>query len=55
MRIFCGAEGRGPAARVHWLEGGHEFPLVERAVPLVLADVAEFFHQRATHEIPAKL
>ncbi len=43
-----------PPPRVHWLEGGHEFPLVERAVPLVLADAAEFFHQRATHEIPAK-
>lgn len=30
-------------ARVHWLEGGHEFALVESAVPLVLADAAEFF------------
>lgn len=29
-------------ARVHWLEGGHEFPLVERAVPLVVADMAAF-------------
>ena len=31
--------------RVHWLEGGHEFALVERAVPLVLADAAEFFRK----------
>ena len=30
------------AARVHWLEGGHEFPLVERAVPLVVADMTAF-------------
>ncbi len=29
-------------ARVHWLEGGHEFPLVERAVPLVVADMTAF-------------
>ncbi|MBI5692796.1 MAG: hypothetical protein HZC55_22180 [Verrucomicrobia bacterium] len=33
----------GLSARVHWLDGGHEFPLVERAVPIVLADAAEFF------------
>jgi S-formylglutathione hydrolase FrmB len=30
-------------ARVHWLEGKHEFPVVERAVPIVLADAAEYF------------
>src|SRR5688572_7635723 len=30
-------------ARVHWLEGGHQFPLVEAALPIVLADAAEFF------------
>ncbi len=34
---------RNLPARVHWLEGGHEFALVERAVPLVLADAADFF------------
>ncbi len=34
---------RNIAARVHSLEGGHEFALVERALPLVLADAAEFF------------
>lgn len=38
------AEGL-PAPRVHRLEGGHEFPLVERAVPLVLADAAAHFRQ----------
>lgn len=32
--------------RVHRLEGGHEFPLVQRAVPLVLADAAEFFQKK---------
>lgn len=30
-------------AGVHWLEGGHEFSVVERAVPLVLADASAFF------------
>jgi S-formylglutathione hydrolase FrmB len=33
-------------ARVHRLEGGHEFPLVERAVPLVLADATDFFQKK---------
>jgi S-formylglutathione hydrolase FrmB len=33
------------SARVHRLEGGHEFALVERALPLVLADAAEFFQK----------
>ncbi|MCX6953442.1 MAG: alpha/beta hydrolase-fold protein [Verrucomicrobia bacterium] len=32
--------------RVHRLEGGHEFSLVERALPLVLADAANFFHNQ---------
>lgn len=30
-------------ARVHWLEGGHTFDVVERALPLVLADAAKAF------------
>lgn len=30
-------------ARVHWLEGGHEYPVVERSLPIVLADAAEYF------------
>jgi S-formylglutathione hydrolase FrmB len=34
-----------PAPRVHRLEGGHEFAVVERAVPLVLADAADFFQK----------
>lgn len=34
-------------ARVHRLAGGHEFSLVERALPLVIADAAEFFRQHA--------
>lgn len=40
-------EGKGLPARVHRLEGGHEFSLVERALPLVLADAAEFFRSGA--------
>lgn len=33
----------GQTARVHWFDGGHELALVERALPTVLADAAEFF------------
>jgi S-formylglutathione hydrolase FrmB len=33
----------GQTARVHRLEGAHEFPVVERALPLVLADAAASF------------
>ena len=43
-------EEKGLPARVHRLEGGHEFSLVERALPLVLADAAEFF--RGTGSLP---
>ena len=32
-----------PPPRVHRLEGGHQFPLVIQAVPLVLADAGETF------------
>ncbi len=35
-------------ARVHRLEGGHEFSLVERALPLVVADAREFFNRSST-------
>lgn len=35
----------GIHARIHRLEGGHEFPVVERALPLVLADATAFFAQ----------
>jgi S-formylglutathione hydrolase FrmB len=31
------------SANVHWLDGGHEFSLVERAVPLVVAEATKFF------------
>ena len=40
-------------ARVHRLEGGHEFSLVERAIPLVLADAAEFFHKASAIPLPS--
>jgi S-formylglutathione hydrolase FrmB len=30
-------------ARVHWLEGGHEFPLVQQAIGVIIADAAECF------------
>ncbi len=46
---------RGLPARVHRLDGGHEFALVERALPLVLADAAEFFQKDPApppHPIP---
>ena len=33
-------------SRVHWLEGGHEFPLVVSSLPIVLADAAEYFGVR---------
>jgi hypothetical protein len=33
-------------ARVHWLEGGHEFSLVEKALPIVFSDAAAFFGGR---------
>lgn len=36
---------RGRTARVHWLEGGHEFALVERALAPLCADAAEVFFQ----------
>ncbi|WP_457795322.1 alpha/beta hydrolase [Horticoccus sp. 23ND18S-11] len=38
-------EAHGGVARVHWLEGGHEFTLVERALVPLLADAAEQFFQ----------
>ena len=42
------AAGTPPlTARVHRLDGGHEFSLVERALPLVLADAGEFFHKQS--------
>ncbi len=40
--FLAALKARSLPARVHWLEGGHEFPLVERAVPLVVADMAAF-------------
>ena len=46
---------RGLPARVHRLDGGPEFSLVERALPLVLADAAEFFQKDPApppHPIP---
>lgn len=33
-------------ARVHWIEGGHEFPVVEQAVPLIVAAASEFFRRK---------
>ncbi|MBL9209785.1 MAG: hypothetical protein JNL92_04915 [Opitutaceae bacterium] len=34
------------AAEVHWLEGGHEFALVERALPLIIDAAARSFQNR---------
>lgn len=36
----------GEAAEVHWLEGGHEFAVVERGLPLVVAGAERFFTER---------
>ncbi len=44
--FLAALERGGIPARVHWLEGGHEFSLVERALPLVLADAEQFFASR---------
>jgi hypothetical protein len=41
---------RSIPAEVRQLEGGHEFSLVERAVPLVLADAARFFQKRTVQK-----
>lgn len=32
---------------VHWLEGGHEFAVVERALPIVLKEAANYFSHSA--------
>ncbi|MGH8018883.1 MAG: alpha/beta hydrolase [Opitutaceae bacterium] len=42
-RFLAAASEAGLPVRVHRLEGGHEFALVQQAVPLVLADAAELF------------
>jgi S-formylglutathione hydrolase FrmB len=43
--FLAALKAKGMSARVHRLEGGHEFPLVERAVPLVIADATAFFQK----------
>jgi S-formylglutathione hydrolase FrmB len=42
-RFITALSAAGIAPRLHRLEGGHEFELVERAIPLVLADAADCF------------
>lgn len=44
---------KGVPARVHWLEGGHEFPLVEKAVPLVVGDMVSFLEGLSNPQSPA--
>jgi len=34
------------SAEIHWLEGGHEFPLVERALPLIIDAAGRSFQNR---------
>jgi S-formylglutathione hydrolase FrmB len=41
--FIAAARLHGVRTEVHRLEGGHEFAVVERALPLVLADAARFF------------
>ncbi len=43
--FLAALKAKSVPARVHWLEGGHEFSLVERAVPLVVADLAAFLRR----------
>lgn len=42
-RFAAALEEKKIEAKVHWLEGGHTFSLVEEALPVVLADAAKFF------------
>jgi S-formylglutathione hydrolase FrmB len=46
--FLAALKAREMTARVHQLEGGHEFPLVERAVPLVVSDMAAFLAERGS-------
>lgn len=41
--FLAALEARGMRASVHRLDGGHEFSLVERALPLVIAEATSFF------------
>lgn len=45
--FLAALESRKLPARVHWLEGAHEFSVVERALPLVLAEAAKSFAEAA--------
>lgn len=41
--FLAAARARQVPVRVHWLEGGHEFSLVQLALPLVMADAKRAF------------
>lgn len=43
--FLAALKAKGLSARVHRLDGGHEFSLVERAVPLVVAEATTFFQK----------
>ncbi len=45
-RFIAALHAGGMEPEVHWLEGGHEFPLVERAVPLVIDAATRSFQNR---------
>jgi hypothetical protein len=42
QNIIATVDGPNTIARVHRFEGGHEFSLVEAALPTEIADAAEF-------------
>jgi S-formylglutathione hydrolase FrmB len=48
--FIAALSARNIVSRVHWLEGGHEFPLVVSALPIVIADAAEYFGASALRE-----
>ena len=50
--FLAALKARNLTARVHRLEGGHEFALVERALPLVVADMANFLDGAPTPPTP---
>lgn len=45
-RFLAALAAKQLAAEEHWLEGGHEFPLVERALPLIIDAAARSFQNR---------
>lgn len=50
-RFIAALEAQDVRPQIHRLEGGHEFSVVERGLPLVIADAAAFFRgEPSSHE-----